>query len=74
MTEIESELDTLESDYEQTKEENLTIKKSELEDMHKLEKGAYRATVGPLYWFGRSLIDLSYAVIERTAVFSYRNV
>lgn len=74
MTEIESELDEIDSSYQETKEQNLSIQDSDLEDMSKLETVYYRAVVKPVYWFGRGLIDMSYEALERTAVYSYRNL
>ncbi|WLW38199.1 hypothetical protein [Halorubrum spindle-shaped virus-BLv25] len=74
MKEVESELDDIDSSYQETKEQNLSIQEGDLQDMSKLEKGYYRTVVKPVYWFGRGLIDMSYEALERTAVYSYRNL
>lgn len=74
MKEVESELDEIDSSYQETKEQNLSIQQGDLQDMSKLKKGYYRAVVKPVYWFGRGLIDMSYEALERTAVYSYRNL
>lgn len=72
MSEIESELAEVNSEYEETKEQNLSIQESDLEGRSKMEKGYYRGIVRPAYQFGHLLLDLSESTIRVSARVSYR--
>lgn len=72
MSEIESELAEIDTEYEETKEQNLSIQESDLEGRSKLETEYYRAVVRPAYQFGHILLDVSENTIRVSARFSYR--
>jgi len=72
MSEIESELSEVNNTYQETKEDNLSIQETDLEDMSKLETGYYKAVVRPVYEFGQFLLDMSENTIRVSARFSYR--
>lgn len=72
MNEIESELGEIDSEYQETKEQNLSIEESDLEGRSKLETGYYKAVVRPAYQFGHILLDMSENTIRVSAKVSYR--
>ena len=72
MSEIESELAEVDSEYQETKEQNLSIEQSDLEGMSKIEIGAYKSIVRPAYQFGHILLDMSENTIRVSAKVSYR--
>jgi len=72
MSEIESELAEVDGEYQETKEQNLSIQESDLEGRSKLETGYYKAVVRPAYQFGHILLDMSENTIRVSAKVSYR--
>lgn len=75
-TELERELADIESDFEETKDENLTVSYDDHEPpdnivLQELERTYFNTIVKPLHWFGKGLLDVSYLVIETTARLTY---
>lgn len=79
-THLENQLDSVEDNYSETKETNLSTEpysvavedKPENEVVRKIEKGYYRVGVKPVYGFGRYILDVSENTIRVSAKVSYR--
>lgn len=81
-TELDREIQQIQTNYSETAENNLTANYSEYESdyigvvpgVRTVDKALFYGIVKPVYWFGRSFLYGSADVIEGTARFSYNHL
>lgn len=71
MKEVESELQEVNSNYTETKQQKLTITDSEMDNLSTVDRIAYIVVVKPVYWWGRGVLDMSYQATRATAIWAY---